>query len=58
MSAHEWLDSLVGSRASGGCEDCNAIQSMSRDEFGIYVLSVEHDATCPTLASIERRKNL
>lgn len=40
----------------GGCPDCNAEQTMTRDGNGIYRLTVAHDDTCPWLAGIERRK--
>ena len=56
MSEHEWLDAMVGSRSSGGCPDCHAEQSFSRDKSGIYHLLIEHDPSCPTLARIERRQ--
>ena len=54
MSGYEWLDALMGSRSSGGCPDCDAEQSFSRDNDGIYHLLIEHDPTCPRLARIER----
>lgn len=54
MSAQEWLDDLVGKSSVGGCDDCAAVQTMSRDEWDVYHLLIEHDPTCPTLARIER----
>lgn len=55
MSAHEWLDGLVGASSPGACDDCGASQSMSKDSSGIYVLTVAHDDTCPELARREKR---
>ncbi|HIW29781.1 MAG TPA: hypothetical protein H9987_07185 [Candidatus Luteococcus avicola] len=38
----------------GGCLDCNAEQTMTRDSNGVYHITIHHDTTCPWLASIER----
>lgn len=57
MSGHEWLDAMVGSHSAGGCSDCHAEQSFSRDDDGIYHLLVEHDPSCPTLARMTRGRN-
>lgn len=56
MNSHGWLDGLVGSRSPGGCPACHAVQSLSRDDDGIYNLLVEHDPTCPRLARMKREK--
>ena len=40
------LDRLTGQRVPGGCDDCNAYQTVVKQD-GIYVLTVHHDSTCP-----------
>ncbi|ROR53277.1 hypothetical protein EDD41_0412 [Luteococcus japonicus] len=40
----------------GGCLDCNAEQTMTRDSNGVYRITIHHEDTCPWLAGIERRK--
>lgn len=47
------LDPLVGRRIPGGCDDCDAYQSMVLTE-GIYMLTVHHDDTCPWLTGATR----
>lgn len=47
------LAALVGRRLPGGCDDCDAYQTVRRlpaDAWGsAYVLTVHHDSTCPHL---------
>ena len=38
----------------GGCDDCDAVQRLTTDGGGIYVLTVFHDASCPWLRAHER----
>ena len=40
---------MVGRRLPGGCNDCNAYQTMTRVDDGLYVLTVHHDESCPVL---------
>ena len=44
------LDAMTGRRLPGGCDDCTAYQVMSRCADGLYLLTVHHDPTCPSLA--------
>lgn len=44
-----YLEQLTGRRFPGGCDDCNAFQTVERVDAGLYVLTVHHDATCPVL---------
>lgn len=54
MNGLEKVGRLIG-RRPGGCEDCHA-ESVLRDAGrGVYVLTIRHDNTCPTLARIEDR---
>ncbi len=52
-----FLDALLGTSFDGGCDDCGARHQLAKDSSGIYVLTVEHDPTCPALAAIERRRS-
>lgn len=49
MNIHDLLMGSVGRVTDGGCADCHAVQELCREGPGVYVLLVEHDATCPTL---------
>lgn len=51
MSAEKMLNEAVGQDIPGGCDDCGAVQRMRKEDDGIYVLNVQHDDRCPTLAS-------
>jgi hypothetical protein len=43
------LDAMTGRRLPGGCDDCDAYQTVTLHTDGLYVLLVHHDATCPAL---------
>jgi hypothetical protein len=47
------LDGMTGRRLPGGCDDCNAYQTMTRAGGGLYLLTTHHDDTCPALAASE-----
>ena len=53
MTSISSLEALAGRRFPGGCDDCNAYQTVRRcpnDAWGeVYVLTVHHDDTCPYL---------
>lgn len=38
--------SNLPSRLPGGCDDCNAYQTVTLDD-GIYRICIHHDDTCP-----------
>ncbi|MGC4174278.1 hypothetical protein [Demequina sp.] len=46
------FEALMGQRIPGGCEDCDAYQTVEVTAPGIYSLQVHHDATCPTYMAI------
>lgn len=50
MPRSRQLDQLVGRTIRGGCDDCLAEQTMTRDENGVYHLTIAHDAQCPWYA--------
>jgi hypothetical protein len=41
------LAALDGARILGGCDDCNAYQTLEIVSPGVTVLAVHHDDTCP-----------
>lgn len=43
------LEALPDQPIPGGCDDCDAVQRLTTDGTGIYVLTVFHDDTCPWL---------
>jgi hypothetical protein len=51
------LDRLAGLQVPGGCDDCDAYQTVDARRAPIYRVTVHHDQTCPTyrrLTSPER----
>jgi len=45
---------LIGQQIPGGCDDCDAYQTMSRHDSGAWILNIHHDADCPFYASIPK----
>ncbi len=43
-----FLAQLEGLRIPGGCDDCDAYQTVKRVAERVTVLTVHHDDTCPT----------
>jgi hypothetical protein len=41
------LDALTGRRLPGGCDDCDAYQTVTHETAGVYRMVVHHDETCP-----------
>lgn len=52
------LDAMTGHRMPGGCDDCDAYQTVRRlpddRHGGVFVLTVHHDDTCPHLNGATR----
>lgn len=44
-----YLDALTARRLPGGCDDCDAYQTVDQQSPGFYVITVRHDDTCPYL---------
>ncbi len=38
---------MTGHRMPGGCDDCHAYQTVTKQATGVYVLAVCHDDGCP-----------
>jgi len=51
------LGVLDGAEVPGGCDDCDAYQTVAAVERGIWVVTVHHDDDCPTLRRIRRRSS-
>lgn len=49
------LNALAGQRIPGGCDDCDAYQTMQALD-GYTRINVHHDDTCPTLRAMEGRR--
>lgn len=49
------LAALDGARVPGGCEHCDAEQTVRPDGAGVWVVTVEHDPQCPVLLAKVRR---
>jgi hypothetical protein len=45
----ELFEAMAGRHIEGGCDDCNAYQTMMTRQDGIHVLTIHHDDTCPFL---------
>lgn len=49
------LDDLAAAigdqRIRGGCDDCDAYQTMSERSAGVFSVTVHHDESCPWLAT-------
>ena len=45
------FSALTGREIPGGCDDCNAVQTMEEDATipGVWHLTVKHDDECPFL---------
>lgn len=50
------LGPLEGQRIAGGCEQCDAFQTVEAVEAGVWTLTVHHDPDCPFLAKREGRR--
>ena len=46
------LGPLDGERIPGGCETCDAFQTVEPVAAGVWMTTVHHDEWCPTLAAI------
>jgi hypothetical protein len=54
-SVGSYLDRLTGRKMPGGCDDCDAYQTVEKQSDGLYVLTVHHDPTCPHLRGRKER---
>jgi len=52
----ELLGPLDGAQIPGGCDTCDAYQTIEPMSAGIWTVTVVHDDDCPTLARIEAKR--
>lgn len=43
-------------RVPGGCDDCDAYQTMTRPSPGVFSVTVHHDSSCPWLLRSRRSR--
>jgi hypothetical protein len=56
MSINEMFEQLAGKRIPGGCDRCNAYQTVTKD-YGIHVVHVHHDDWCPVWRRMQARRD-
>lgn len=50
------LGRLDGARIPGGCDQCDAYQTVRAEAPGVWVIDVFHDEGCPVLLKVEGRE--
>jgi hypothetical protein len=46
-----------GGQIAGGCDECDAYQSLESVAPGVHALTVHHDDDCPVLRSLAAETN-
>lgn len=49
------LGALDGERIPGGCDSCDAFQTVEAERAGVWHLTVHHDPECPLLKAKQGR---
>jgi hypothetical protein len=52
----QWAAALDGGRIPGGCETCDAYQTVTVTAPHVTAIRVHHDDWCPTYRRIEARR--
>lgn len=52
----DMFQSLAGQRIPGGCDDCDAYQTLDNSQARLYRINVHHDDWCPTYRGHLNRK--
>lgn len=47
-------EQVEGQRLPGGCDDCDAYQTLDKHDSGVFMLAVHHDDTCPFYRGLNR----
>jgi hypothetical protein len=50
------LGPLDGAKVPGGCDSCNAYQTVGQLDAGLWKITVHHDDDCPTFAQIDSNR--
>ncbi len=48
---------IQGQQIPGGCDQCDAYQTVTTVAPGVHSLTVHHDTWCPVLRAIKARTN-
>jgi hypothetical protein len=48
------LGPLDGARLPGGCDRCDAYQTVTPATAGVWAITVHHDDWCPVVANVRR----
>ena len=51
------LGPLEGARIPGGCDYCDAYQTVDPAAAGVWMISVHHDERCPWFVAYEARQS-
>ena len=56
---HEMLakEAAKGQRVRGGCDSCDAFQTLEEVDEGVWSLTVHHDDWCPVLRAMNAGTN-
>ncbi len=46
---------LDGAQIPGGCDECDAYQTVTPTTAGVWNLTIHHDDDCPVLAATNKR---
>lgn len=47
---------LDGAVIPGGCDTCNAVQTIRQDQPGLWSIGIAHDDWCPTWQRIQAQR--
>lgn len=56
MTPNEILQALAGHTIPGGCDHCQAHQTITDAGCSVHVLTVHHDDTCPVYKRQKQRR--
>jgi hypothetical protein len=57
MSLEDLFSQIEDEPIPGGCDRCDAFQTLDVIEDGVYVLTVHHDDWCPVLRAMKAEAN-
>jgi hypothetical protein len=55
VSVFDVFAPLAGKRIPGGCDRCDAFQTLNAVDPGVWSLTVHHDDWCPVLRAMKAR---
>ena len=57
MTLEDLFGQIEDEPIPGGCDRCDAYQTMSEESPGVFVLAVHHDDYCPTYRAMKAVTN-